>query len=302
MGVVVAYILNPLVSLFHHKFRVPKLASVAVVYLIFVSVIGASFFMLTTRLFDEARDLEYDSAGLILQAQAQIQTYPQWSQDAIYEGVKALENTVLTLPAKVLPIFNGAVSQLIGLILFLATTFYLLKDSSRISAAARRLILETTSPGVEPMLEKIANSFSLFLRGQLLLVALMATVTFVALSVLNVKFALIIAVFTGFAEIVPIAGPTVATAVATIVAVFDGRTAFGLDPIAQGSVVIATYFVLRQLEDVIVIPHVMGKITKVHPLIVMFTVLAGGHIAGFWGLLLAVPVLSVIRILLEHYW
>lgn len=302
MAAVVAYILNPLVSLLHNKLRIPRLASVAIVYLVFVSVIGLSFFILTSRLLDEVGEFRHESTGLISQARGALNTYPQWGQDMVYEGIKSLQNVTLVLPTKILPFFSGAVSQLINIILFLVTAFYLLKDSGKISSAIKKVIVEITSPGMEPVLEKIANSFSLFLRGQLLLVVLMSSVSFVALSILNVKFALIIGIFTGFAEIIPIIGPVLATIAATVVTVSDGRGMFGLDPLAQGIAVVILYFVLRQLEDVIVIPHIMGKITKVHPLIVMFAVLAGGHLAGFWGLLLAVPLLSVVRILLEYYW
>lgn len=302
LAIVIAYILNPLVNFIHKRLRAPRLLSVTVVYLVFLSLVSVSLFTLTSRVVNEVRDFRDESVILIDGAKTQLATYPDWAQSLVYESIRSLENATLVLPARILPIFTGAVSQLIQLVLFLATTFYLLKDSEKIAHGVKKFILELSSTNMEPVLSKIAQSFALFLRGELFLVALMSSVSFLALSFLGVKYALILGIFTGFAEIIPIIGPIVATVVATAVAVVDGNGMYSLTPLGQGFVVVVIYFILRQLEDVAVIPQVMGKITKVHPLLVMFAVVAGGHLAGFWGLLLAVPVLSAVKIIIEYYW
>ena len=302
LAVIVAYLLNPLVNIIHRRLKTPRPVSVLIVYLVFVATLGLVFFSLASRLFDELSEFRYESVSLLPEVQRQLASYPAWAQTLIDESVKSLQSVALSTPSKILPFFTGAVSQFINLILFLATTFYLLKDSGKISESIKRVLLELTSPDLEEVFEKITHSFALFLRGQLFLVALMSSLTFVALSIMGVKYALILGIFTGLAEIIPIIGPIVATAVATVVALVDGNQMYGLDPLGQGVLVVSVYFMLRQLEDVAVIPAVMGKITKVHPLLVMMAIIAGGHLAGFWGLLLAVPVLSVAKILVEYYW
>ena len=299
---IVAYLLSPLVGIIHHKLKTPRPISVIIVYLIFVTSLGLVFFSLASRLFDELGEFRYESASLLPEVQRQLESYPAWAQNLINESVKSLQNIALSTPSRILPFFTGAVSQFINLILFLATTFYLLKDSQKISESIKRVLIELTSPNMEEIFGKITQSFALFLRGQLFLVLLMSTLTFVALSIMGVKYALILGIFTGFAEIIPIIGPIVATIVAMIVALVDGNLMYGLSPLGQAVAVVSVYFMLRQLEDVAVIPAVMGKITKVHPLLVMMAIIAGGHLAGFWGLLLAVPVLSVTKILVEYYW
>ena len=74
---------------------------------------------------------------------------------------------------------------------------------------------------------------------------------------------------------------------------------YSLAPIQTSIIVVIIYFVLRQLQDYLIIPHVMGRITRLHPLIILFAVLAGGHSGGILGLLLAVPIAAVLKILLE---
>ncbi|MBI3888098.1 AI-2E family transporter [Candidatus Microgenomates bacterium] len=60
------------------------------------------------------------------------------------------------------------------------------------------------------------------------------------------------------------------------------------------------YTVLRQLEDLFIIPQIMGRLTKLHPLVVLFSVLVGGHVFGVIGYVIAVPVVASVKVVLEH--
>jgi predicted PurR-regulated permease PerM len=109
-----------------------------------------------------------------------------------------------------------------------------------------------------------------------------------------------LAIFTGVAEIVPLIGPIVAAALAAIIAAFDGVGPSNMTPLVQAVMVLVAYFILRQLEDQIVIPIVMGRVTKIHPLLILFLVLVGGHFWGVLGMILAVPLAAVARIIFIH--
>lgn len=302
LALIFSYVLSPLVDLIHRQLGLPRLLSVIIIYLLFVIIVGLLLFALTSRLFEEVKEFRGESKNFIEEVRTQLGSFPGWLQLLVYESIKSLQNTTLIIPTKIIPYLSGAVSQIINVILFLCATFYFLKDGHKFSAALKKIFIETTSERMTEVYEKLIHVFSLYLRGQLFLVALMSTLTFVALSVLGVKFSLLLGVFTGFAEIVPIVGPMVATIVGVAVALVDGRSIFGLNLVGEGVVVALTYFILRQFEDIVVIPTVMGKIVRTHPLLVMFAVLAGGHIGGIWGLFLAVPVLAAARIIFEYFW
>lgn len=151
----------------------------------------------------------------------------------------------------------------------------------------------------EIILRKINSTLGSYLRGQIFLVLLVAAILFIALSILGVRFALILAIFSGLAEIVPIIGPIVAASIAAIVAFVGGSSNIGLSPLYMAIAVIVVYTVVRQIQDYLVNPLIMGKITKLHPLIILFAVLAGEHTAGILGLILAVPIAGILKILLE---
>jgi predicted PurR-regulated permease PerM len=121
----------------------------------------------------------------------------------------------------------------------------------------------------------------------------MSLVSFLILQfVFQVPYALPLGILTGFLEILPLLGPAIAAVLAAGVAL----AAHG--PGAALSVIVA-YTVLRQLEDQVVMPFVVGRAVELHPVVTIFAVLAGGAMAGPLGMLLAVPAAAAIKVVLD---
>ena len=100
-------------------------------------------------------------------------------------------------------------------------------------------------------------------------------------------------------ELVPLIGPWVAGSIAVTVALSQGHAPFGWTQVQLGLVVALTYFALRMIEDHLVIPQLIGRIVRVHPVLVVFAVLAGAHTFGILGLLLAVPITAATKIIVQ---
>jgi predicted PurR-regulated permease PerM len=127
----------------------------------------------------------------------------------------------------------------------------------------------------------------------------MSTATFIGLSILQVPFVLLLAVMTGVLEVIPIVGPITAGAIACLVAL--GHPApWGLSQIWYVAIVAVMYTVLRHAEDYFVIPLVIGRIVKLHPAVVIFSLLTGGALYGLLGVLVAVPVAATLRLVLIY--
>nr|MBA3471391.1 AI-2E family transporter [Herpetosiphonaceae bacterium] len=139
-----------------------------------------------------------------------------------------------------------------------------------------------------------------YIRGQFLLIVIMSVLSYIALSILQVKYALVISILTGVLEIIPIIGPYLATAIASLVALLQGTTPFNWEPWFLAIIVIIVYFALRQFEDHFIIPNLVGHIVNVHPVFVIFAILAGGSLAGGLGLLVAIPIAAVAKIILVY--
>ena len=130
----------------------------------------------------------------------------------------------------------------------------------------------------------------------------MSTATGLMLTILGVKFALILGIISGFLELIPLIGPWSAGSLAALTAFLTGGNRFNLDPTTLALLIGFLYFALRMMEDYLVIPQLLGRLTRLHPVIVLFAVLAGGSLAGAIGFVLAVPVAASLRILLEYKW
>ncbi len=189
----------------------------------------------------------------------------------------------------------NALETLVKLFLFLVTTFYLLMDSKRLRDTVCGVIPEAHRDELTELGRRIHETWQQYIRGELLLFAIMAIVTGVGLTILQVPGAIFLGLVSGALELLPLVGPWTAGAIAVSVAYFNGANPWNLSQIAYAGAVAMMYFVLRQMEDYLIIPHVLGRAVRLHPVVVLFAVAAGGVIGGLFGLIIAVPIAASLR-------
>jgi len=299
LAAIFAYVFNPVVNFFYHKIKLPRSFSIIIIYLLLMSLVVFLSIVLSRRILEESTELQSFVTGFIKATKSQINSLPDFVQPTIKEALAGLEKSRIFSPQSIFSLFPQAISRIVSFFIFLFAAFYFLKDSNTMIDSFLKMVPNKYRIEVEIILRRMNKVFGGYLRGQIFLVFLVSLILFIALSVLGVRFALVIAIFSGFAEIVPIIGPITAGAVATIVVLAGGVSNFSLPPFNAAVIVIIIYFVTRQLEDYFVIPHVMGKVVNLHPLIVLFAVISGGHLFGVLGFILAVPTAGVIKILLD---
>ena len=297
-----AYIFNPIVNFFSHKVKLPRILSVIIIYFVLISVFSIFTFFLIKGLLLESSEFEISVQTFVFNTKHQINLLPSYARPFIYEIFNSLGNVEIFKPASLFLFFPKAISGIISVLIFVFSSFYFLKEGREIVDKLLLFSPKEYRVEIEILLRRINGVLSAYLRGQIFMIFLVSLILYVALSLLGVKFALIIAIFSGIAEIVPIIGPITAAAIAAIaVLVGGGSTDLALNPAQTSISVVIVYFVLRQLQDYFIVPHVMGRITKLHPLIILLAVLAGGHSGGIMGLLLAVPIAAVLKILLDFF-
>ena len=299
LAAIFAYLFNPVVNFFSNKIKLPRAVSIIIIYVLIITVVIVGSISLTKRVLDESSELTQFATTLSKEASHQIAVLPDWAKPVVSDTLYSLEKTKILSSPSDLSFFPKAFSKILSFIIFLFSAFYFLKEGRMMKDKLLNFMPNKYKFEVEILLRKINTALGSYLRGQIFLVLLVSIVLFIALSILGVKFALILAIFSGFAEIVPIIGPIVAASVAGIVAFTGGTSNFSLNPLQIAIIVVVTYTIVRQLQDYLVNPYIMGKITKLHPLVILFAVIAGEHIAGILGLILAVPIAGTLRILLE---
>jgi predicted PurR-regulated permease PerM len=173
-------------------------------------------------------------------------------------------------------------------------TFYLLRDWDQLVANVRELLPRAIEPRVSAIAAEIDAVLAQFLRGQLTVMAALALIYTVGLWLAGLELAFSIGVIAGLVSFVPYLGVIVGVLLAGVAALLQYQDALHL------LAVIAVFGVGQLLEGMVLSPLLVGDRIGLHPVAVIFAVMAGGQLFGFFGVLLALPVAAAIVVLLRH--
>jgi predicted PurR-regulated permease PerM len=300
IAAILAYVLVPGVDALAQRIGVRRVFVVLALYGLLILTLGLLFLWIEPSLMFEVRSLRRDSFQVVHSAIVQLvggehfeilgNTY---DADPVARYILDQVRGILNSPTSAIQFAQGLLQVLAQVALTLIALFYLLLDWEALVASVFRLVPAPERPRVGELTKSIHRILGQYLRGQLVLIAVMAFVTWIALQLFfQVPFALAIAVSTGFLEVIPLIGPVVAAGIAAVAALSKGGPALAVQ-------VILFYTVLRQIEDQLVAPNVLGRAVHVHPLAAIFAVLAGGVLAGPLGLILGVPVAAAVNIVFD---
>lgn len=188
------------------------------------------------------------------------------------------------------------IAAYIGLLAMVpVVTFYLLLDWDNLLARIQRLIPRQYEAKTVQLARESDDVLAAFMRGQLLVMLALGIVYATGLSIIGLKLAVIIGLVAGLASIIPYLGFTVGIIAATIAGLFQ----FGVS-VNTVFMVWGVFIVGQAIEGWILQPYLLGDRIGLHPVAVIFAVMAGGVLFGFFGMLLALPVAAVIMVLLGH--
>jgi predicted PurR-regulated permease PerM len=312
---VIAFTLNPLVRDLT-RLKVPRALSVLVVYTIFAAAVVALLVAIGVVAFDQARNAaaridDYvtneDSATGQTAAELDLDGLQVWLDDHGLERVQVREQVnewIDSLSAgeisgyaqDAISFAQGAafsvVLLLFSLILIVVISIYMLLDMQRLEQS-----IDSRFPphGGPPLTQQIESALWGYLKGQAILSTVIGTSAGVGMYVLGVtglvegaeEYALLFGLWTAFIEVIPYIGPWLSAVPPVIYALF-------VDPV--GVIWVALLFLfIYQVEGHIVVPNVMASALRLHPLLVIFGLLAGGELYGIAGVLVALPTMAGLR-------
>lgn len=303
---ILSYILLPIVGALQTRLAFPRTAAALVVFLALLAVIFGGSRLVVPRVVDNVRDLQANWPALFANARQTVSdTFDQIGlgdvDDALIgPNIADLERQVqLIVSRNALPIVFGAGHFLLEFLIFLIATFLMLRDAPRLLDVVRRSLPREHRVEILHVLRDTNVMLGRYIRGQLILVALMSSVTTIGLTILGIPYSLLLGLMTGFLETIPFVGPITAGAIACLVALGHPNP-FGWSQLAYVGVVAVMYTILRHAEDYLVIPTVIGRAVRLHPAVVIFSLLTGGAAFGLLGIVLAVPVAATFRLVLIY--
>ncbi|MEI6597353.1 MAG: AI-2E family transporter, partial [bacterium] len=177
---------------------------------------------------------------------------------------------------------------LVAFILVFVLTFYMTVEEQATKRLVRSLVPLKHQPYLTNLMNRMQDKIGLWLRGQLILSLVIFVLVWIGLTILGVKYAVVLALLAGVMEIVPYLGPIISA----IPAVFIAFTQYPM--LAVG--VLILYYLIQFAENHILVPQVMRRTVGLNPVITIVALLVGAKIAGILGIALAVPVTTAIGV------
>jgi predicted PurR-regulated permease PerM len=313
LAFILAYILNPVVSRVENRYALNRTLVTGLVYLALLAVLLTLPALVVPVIIQQASAL--DSSIIeeaITTAILRIQSYSELATISIFgftidltplydQLIASLRNVSPSLASGSINFFvnfaSGFASTLVGLLLILVLSFYLVKDSHIIARYLEHSIPRAYRDEVVGIVTEINQVWRDFLRGQLLLVAVVGVVTWLGLMILGVPNALLLGILAGLLELIPNLGPTLAAIPAVLIAYFQGSTHLGLAPPWFALAVLGLYIGIQQVENAVLVPRIIGGSVHLHPVVILIGILGGAAVAGILGIFLAAPVLASLRVI-----
>ena len=175
--------------------------------------------------------------------------------------------------------------------------YYFLKDTPQLQHDLQRFIPTAERPRLGRILHQIDLSLARLLRGQLMVCVLLGLFYGLSLHIYGLNLGLLIGLATGLLSFIPFVGMLLGVTVAAVVALVQ----FGLTDLQPYLIIGAIFAIGQMLEGMVLQPRFAGQALGLHPVWVMFTVFAGGALGGLLGVLIALPLAAVLRVLVQEF-
>lgn len=302
----IAFILDPIVDFLTIRLRMARGLATGLVFLVLIllglSVVAAPVTAVPS-IQRAVRSLQFDFRGLIADIDdffarpLEVAGYTIDLSSAYRDLISILRSFVTSVARGTLNLVFTIASGVVWLIFILMAAFYMVKDADRITAQFDNLAPPGYRDDVRHLRQQITEVWDAFLRGQLLLGLSVGALTAAFCFIVGVPYAWALGLLASVMEFLPNIGPVIAAIPAILLALFQGSDYLPLSNLGFAVLVAGLYVVIQQIENNLLVPRIMGRTLKLHPLAVLIAIIVGGNLGGILGVLLAAPVLATLRVL-----
>jgi len=300
VGLVLVYLLLPVISWAeerlprHDRWLQVKRTSLIVLFLVLIfGLVGLIFYFFATTLIGRFSTLAENAPHFVSQV---LTTLRQWaaglSQFFPIEMQQQVDAFVLQMAAIIgnsirdafiewLPSVPSFFQSLLSLFCLPIFLFYVLRDSEKLSKGFYSALPPWLAEHARNILAIVGEVLGRYVRAQLLLGFIVGYVCFIGLFVMRIKFALSLAIIAGVTELIPILGPLIGGALALVVTLATAPE--------KALWVLLLYVVVQLLENNLLVPRIQGHYLRIHPAVALLLLVLGAYVAGFWGIVLIVP-------------
>lgn len=290
-SVVIASGIEPAAAWFQKR-KIPRIPAVIFIYLLIFVLLGALFYLIVPTVFFEFTSFA-SKIALYLEKPSQINIFKDFVSDLPLSISKILQDISLRAADYVgsftagffqatAKIFGGALSFVLIIIL----SFYLSVQKNGIENFIRIIAPLKYENYILDLWQRSRQKIGRWLQGEILLGLIVGVLTFLGLTILGVDYALTFALLAGVFELIPIFGPILSSIPPIMIALVHS-------PVLVLKIAIL-YIIIQQFENHLIYPLVVRKVVGIPPVMTILALIIGGKLAGFMGIILAVPVLTII--------
>ena len=301
-ALMLAYFFDPLYRYLIHK-KVPKVLAIIVVFGIIIALLILTIVFLIPSvinqlnvLYKEIPNFIENYQNLILSIKPQLSKFinPADVEILLKENLSELQKGILGFSQSIIIYLSNIVSSVtFGIVIIPLILFYLMRDMFIFKENLYIFVSKENKKEFKEVLEEIDHIVSGFIRGRIIVCFIVGTLIGIGLYFLNLKFALIIGIVSGVFNFIPYLGPIVGVVLALIFAL--GQPWWIL------LMIVVLFILVNQLEAIYLNPNILGKELGLHPLTVILSMLICGLLLGILGVLVAVPLAAILKVLFFRY-
>ncbi|QKY69541.1 AI-2E family transporter [Lentibacillus sp. CBA3610] len=298
IAVLIAYLLYPVIEKMHQH-NMPKSLAILLIYLLFFGGIGYLGYRVYPAVIYQLSDLQEQLPQLIQMYRDFVYSLyeytaflPETVHDKMDELISEAETYMEDLLTDLVRGFTGIFDMIVIITIIPVLVFYFLKDFDSIKHYFKKWIPEKYHKQTKALGRAIDEGLGKYIRGQLIVCLFVALAAFAVFKFLDIPYALLLAIIIGLTNFIPYFGPIIgAIPAVAITATISGKLML---------IVLASIFVIQVIEGNFLSPYIVGKSIRIHPIAIIFALLLGGQISGVPGMILAVPVLFVLKVMIQH--
>jgi predicted PurR-regulated permease PerM len=295
-SIVIASGIEPALSWFEKR-KIPRVVTLLALYIFIIALFAAFVYMIVPIFMDEL-------SAFSERLPSYLENPKEWQ--TLFGFVPNLPTFFSSLLGKVFMSlhgqmgritegFDGASQNLLGgavsFGLVTVLSFYLAVQKNGLENMIQILTPQEYEKYILDLWSRSRKKIGLWLQGQILLAALVGIMVFLGLTILGIPYAMVFAVLAGMFEIIPVFGPILAAIPPVAVAFLESP--------ALAVTVVIFYVIIQQFENHLIYPLVVRKIVGIPPILTIISLLIGGKLAGFFGMLLSIPLVTTLKVFLD---
>lgn len=285
VSLLIMTILNPTVTKLNKKFGIPRALSVLIVYALVISFIIFTIVAIIPPLIEQSSAFANNLPGYLEQY-----NIPVFVVD---EATKQFTNIISQFPSQIINLSVSVLSNLIAVLTVLFFALYFLLSRNKLEEQLATLLSKDTADRIDNVIHHLEKDLGGWARAQMILMVIVGFATYIGVVLLGLPYAIPLALLAGLLEIVPNAGPFLASVPLILVG-------FGVSPLT-GLAAAALAFLIQQFENYFFVPKIMEREAGVSPIFTLAALLIGFRVAGIAGAILSVPVVITSRVILEEF-